>query len=167
MGFEMIFNDLSIWSWILFLVSIILLIIEMFLPGFGVAGFSGVTLLIINVVISAQSLAHGIMLGGVVILTLLILFFLFLWLGAKGKLPKRLILTSKEDVASGYVVADFSQYLGETGVTMSKLRPAGIVRVKGVNIDVVSEGGFIEKDAQVYIKKVEGNRVVVEQSPGQ
>jgi len=165
MGFEMIFTDLSIWSLILFLVSIILLIVEMFLPGFGVTGISGVILLIINVVISAQSLEHGLMLGVFIILVLLLLFFLFLWLGTKGKLPKHLILTSKEDVASGYVVADFSQYLGETGVTMSKLRPAGIVRIKGKNIDVVSEGGFIEKDTQVYIKNVEGNRVVVERSP--
>ena len=163
MGFELIFAGFSGWSLILFVVGLALLVAEMFMPGFGFIGLSGLVILIVDVVISAKSLSHGLMLGGILILILLALFFLFLWLGAKGKLPKRLILKSKEDVQSGYVAADFSQYLGESGITVSKLRPAGIVRVNNQNIDVVSEGEFIEKGVSVYIKRVEGNRIVVDQ----
>lgn len=162
MGFAEIFVGLSAWSLILLIAGIICLVAEMFQPGFGVFGGVGLALLLLDVIISARSFAHGLLLGGVLLMILLVLFIIFLWLSSSGKLPKKLILFSKEDVASGYIAADFSRFLGMSGVTATQLRPAGIVRVEDENLDVVSEGEFIEKDVAVRIKTVEGNRIVVE-----
>jgi membrane-bound ClpP family serine protease len=44
---------------------------------------------------------------------------------------------------------------------MQDLHPSGKVDFEGKSIDVVSEGGFIEKDIRVEVVEVEGNRVVV------
>ena len=41
------------------------------------------------------------------------------------------------------------------------LRPAGKARFGERDIDVVTEGEFIEKDARVKILAIKGNRVVV------
>lgn len=161
MGFMGIFMDFSIWSLLLLVAGIALLVVEMFLPGFGACGGIGLTLLFIDVVISARSFGHGLLLGGFLLLLLLALFIIFLWLSSRGKLPKKLILFNREDAASGYIAADFSRFLGMQGITATQLRPAGIMRAGDNLLDVVSEGEFIEKGVGVIVKTVEGNRIVV------
>ena len=51
--------------------------------------------------------------------------------------------------------------VGRRGLTSSVLRPAGIADFDGVRLNVVTEGGFIEKDVSVEIVRVEGTRIVV------
>ncbi|MDD2497965.1 MAG: NfeD family protein, partial [Desulfitobacteriaceae bacterium] len=45
--------------------------------------------------------------------------------------------------------------------TVTPLRPAGTAEIEGDRIDVVTEGGFIPREAQVKVVKVEGTRIVV------
>jgi membrane-bound ClpP family serine protease len=52
--------------------------------------------------------------------------------------------------------------VGRTAVVLTALRPAGTVQLDGRRIDAVSNGMFIDKDAEVRIVEVHGNRVVVE-----
>lgn len=162
MTFVEIFSDMSAWSLVLLILGVILLVVEMFTPGFGAFGGTGVALLIVDVIISAKSVTHGLILGGILILLLGVIFIVFLVLAGSGKLPKRMVLFSREDVASGYVAADFSKYLGAEGVASTPLRPAGVMKVDDDNLSVVSDGEFIEKGAKIKIKTVEGNRIVVE-----
>ncbi len=157
-----VFSGFSTLSLLLLIAGIVLLILEMFQPGFGVMGGIGIALLILDVIVSAKSFLHGLILGGVLLLILLIFFFLFLWLGSKGKLPRKMILLSEQGQDAGYVVADFDRYLDATGTAVSPLRPAGIMRVENENLNVVSDGEFIEAGAKLVIKKIEGNRLVVE-----
>jgi len=44
------------------------------------------------------------------------------------------------------------------------LRLAGIVMVDGSRLDVVSEGGFIDRGTEIEIVEIDGPRVVVSQS---
>jgi len=50
---------------------------------------------------------------------------------------------------------------GQRGVVVSTLRPAGIARIDGRRVDVVSRGEMIESGSAVRVLSVEGNRVVV------
>ena len=64
--------------------------------------------------------------------------------------------------------SSFSQELyvdliGKEGVSLTILRPAGMVRVDGRKYSAVTGGEFIEKDIPVKVVKVEGSRVVVRQ----
>ena len=54
-------------------------------------------------------------------------------------------------------------FLGKEGVVLSTLRPAGIAEFDGVRLNVVSDGEYIRKNAQVRIDKVEGARIVVKE----
>ena len=51
--------------------------------------------------------------------------------------------------------------IGKSGTTRSDLRPAGIAIIDNKRIDVVSEGGFIEKDCSIKVLAVDGPRVIV------
>ena len=50
---------------------------------------------------------------------------------------------------------------GKAGTTLTKLRPAGMARIEGKRISVVTEGAFMEKGTEVRVVKIEGNRVIV------
>ena len=51
--------------------------------------------------------------------------------------------------------------MGDWGVADSPLRPAGKARIGDSFVDVIADGAFIDKGANVRIVKIEGNRVVV------
>tara|TARA_Y100000748_G_scaffold130345_1_gene109223 strand:- start:124 stop:504 length:381 start_codon:yes stop_codon:yes gene_type:complete len=51
--------------------------------------------------------------------------------------------------------------IGKTGLATSDLRPSGWVVVNNTKIFVVTEGEFVDKDQQITIMSVDGNRVVV------
>ena len=52
-------------------------------------------------------------------------------------------------------------FIGETGLATSDLRPSGWVLVNNKKIFVVTEGEFVDKNQQIKILSVDGNRVVV------
>ena len=54
-----------------------------------------------------------------------------------------------------------SKMVGDVGVALTPLRPAGRADFGDVRLDVVTEGEFIEKGQSVRIAAVQGNRVVV------
>jgi membrane-bound serine protease (ClpP class) len=54
-----------------------------------------------------------------------------------------------------------AQMVGDVGVALTSLRPAGRADFGETRLDVVTEGEFIEKGQSVRITAVQGNRVVV------
>ena len=157
------FFGLSTLSVVLFAVGVILLIIEMFQPGLGLFGFSGVAVLIVNIIISARSFAHGVALAVFIVGVLLLLTAVFFVLMSFGVVPKQLILSNKEDVVSGYVgVPDYCGLVGQSGVAHTMLRPVGTARIGDKSYSVVTEGDFIKKGSVVKVKAAEGMRIVVE-----
>ena len=56
---------------------------------------------------------------------------------------------------------DMQVLIGKKGRASSVLRPAGIGDFDGVRLNVVTEGGFIERDLPIEIVSVDGTRIVV------
>ena len=54
-----------------------------------------------------------------------------------------------------------SAFAGLVGTTETVLRPAGKIRLDGATYDAVSEGGFIEAGAAVYVLRAQGSALVV------
>jgi membrane-bound serine protease (ClpP class) len=50
---------------------------------------------------------------------------------------------------------------GKEGVVEADCRPAGMARIEGRRVDVVTRGEWIEAGARVRVVEVQGNRVVV------
>jgi len=51
--------------------------------------------------------------------------------------------------------------MGQTGIVEADCRPAGMARIAGRRVDVVTRGEWIEAGDEVIVAEVQGNRVVV------
>lgn len=139
-----------------------LIIVEVFLPGFGLPGISGVALVGVGVVLLGTNFgaltAVGALLVIIAVLAVLISWVLRQAAQGNGKAHSELFLQEREDFGRQ---EDMQVLVGRCGCTRSVLRPAGIADFDGVRLNVVTEGGFIEKDVSVEIVRVEGARIVV------
>jgi len=163
---ELIINNLPIL--ICAVVGIALLIFEMFMPGFGIPGISGIALLIVSVVFTWME--HGMLAGlGAALVVIVaggLAVYLSLRSASRGRLSRSpLILKGAQTRDEGFVAQDeLTGFVGRTGTTATVLRPAGIADFDGIRLNVVSQGAFIAKGEKVVIRQVEGARVLVEKA---
>lgn len=149
------------------IVGVTLLIVEIFMPGFGVPGIAGFALLAASVYFTwtrhGVNPALGLAAGELAISGLAI--YLSLRSASKGKLSKSpLILKGGMTRKEGFIsTEEYDSFKGKTGTTITVLRPAGIAEVEGERLNVVSEGEFIRKGAAILVKEVEGARILVEE----
>jgi membrane-bound serine protease (ClpP class) len=162
--------------------GLILLALEIFvIPGFGVAGISGIVLVLLGVLLSLQKglipqtpfetmqLQENL----IVLVSSVLIFALVAVLLAKY-LPrtKHFAKIALEGPQAGTVHGDaavqarLKEFVSETGIAMTALRPAGKARIAGKLVDVVTQGDFLEKDDRIVVLRVEGNRIVVGPGPG-
>ena len=147
------------------LVGVALLILEAFMPGFGLPGISGIVLQVIAVTLTWMNRGPMAALG----MTLIVLSVdaiavsLALRSATKGKLSKsKIILHDTESNEAGYRSnEDMEVFLGKEGVTTTVLRPTGMAEFDGVRLNVVSEGEFVQMGVKVRIVSVEGSKVLV------
>ena len=165
MGLSELFIFLTRITWLsglAFTLGFILLIVEMFLPNFGVAGISGLILLFIGIMSISKSLTDAMIILLILILLFAIVLFLLLRSGIKGKLSKTVVLNDMLDKESGYSgTDDLSRFEGMLGVSTSILRPAGTAEFDNIKLDVVTQGEYIKKGTKIKVIKVEGARVIV------
>ena len=74
---------------------------------------------------------------------------------------RRFVLDTQLKKGGGTASEDLSRLVGRIGETRSDLRPAGIAVIDDMRVDVVSEGGFIDKGTPVRVVTVDGPRVIV------
>jgi len=157
-----LFSNIDFLSAVFFILGFILIIIEMFHPGFGAPGISGIILLILGIVSVARNLYDVIILIIIILIVLGIALTFVLYSATKGKLPKNLVLTDSLNKEEGFEgTEDLKFFVGKEGKALTVLRPSGTADFDGVKLDVVSEAEFIQKDAKIKIIKVEGRRIVV------
>ncbi|MDL2317921.1 hypothetical protein LJC74_02340 [Eubacteriales bacterium OttesenSCG-928-A19] len=149
------------------LAGLALLIVEVFMPGFGVPGISGIILLLISAGLLWAQAGPLAALALVVVIVALVAILLSVTLksAANGRLSKSpIILKEEERPEDGYLASnDMSIFIGREGETRTVLRPSGIADFDGVRLNVVSDGMYVKQGAKVRIDRVEGSRVVVEE----
>lgn len=158
-----IMADNSQWtSLIVFVVGLILLVIEAIAPGFGLPGISGIILIALGIILAMGSIREAIESLSIAIILTTIITVLLIRRGYSFKALDKVVLNTNLDKESGYVSSEEKkEYLGKEGITISELRPSGIVEIDGERQDVLSEGVFIPKDTRVKVVKVEGAKIIV------
>ncbi|MBB6445980.1 membrane-bound ClpP family serine protease [Bacillus benzoevorans] len=147
---------------VLFAAGIILILLEMVLPG-GIIGIIGFGAFLASFFLAAGNFVHmafSLLIAFTVsILASIVMIKVY---DRKMKFFKKLILTDATTTESGYVSnRNRTELLGIIGMALTDLRPSGTVLVEDERIDVVSEGSFIAKGTKVKFIKVEGSRIVV------
>lgn len=155
-------NGITILEIIILVTGTILVIIEIFHPGFGAPGISGAILLLLGILLTAQSLLQALFMILVLIVVFGVLLVFVIKSAISGRLSRKVILSESQSKDKGYnSIDDLESYAGKTGLVINTLRPSGIADIEGIKLDVVSEGEFIEKGKEVTVIKVEGRRIVV------
>lgn len=144
-----------------------LVVVEVFLPGFGLPGITGSILLIASIVLTWINISPMAALGLtlIVLAAVAIAITISLKSAANGRLSRSsIVLKSQEKPDEGYqATVDMDVFIGKEGVTTTVLRPAGVADFDGVRLNVVSEGDFIAENVKVRIISAEGSRILVRQ----
>lgn len=166
------------WEIIVFVIGLVLIALELFvIPGFGIAGISGITLVVIGLVLSLLNNVNfdfePVETGevGKALLTVTggigfgfgLVLYLSSRIGAKG-IFRNVALQATMEKSEGYMGVEMIglQMVGKSGIASTVLRPSGKVRIDGVVYDAVSEEGFIEKGQAVKVLRYETGQVYVE-----
>lgn len=145
-------------TFLLFLISGALFFLELILPGFGVAGISGILLFLISIALSMGGGAQAAVTFLVAAIIVALMVKNFVQMGEEITLLKPFI---SNEVARPQKMLDRS--LGERGVAVTTLRPTGIGEFNGKKLTVQSEGSFIEKGSDVVIVAIRGKSVYVKE----
>ena len=144
---------------LLFGAGALVLIAELFIPSHGVLTFVGIALLVAGIV---QTFHYGGEKAGVIsVIACLVGLPVFAvaaikiwprtWVGRRIA-PPNPVLTARD---TSVPVEEISRFVGQTGRTLSPLRPVGICEFNGRRVSCIAEFGML--DAGVT---VEGLRVV-------
>ncbi len=148
---------------ILLIAGLVLLIAEAFMPGFGIAGGSGVALILVGIILTARTPFEAFAMVLILLLLIAVLLFFILRSAKKGAIARKLILWSSSRHEDGFsATPDMSVLVGCEGLAITVLRPAGTGEINGKRLDVVSEGAFIDPGTKIRVIRVEGRRIVVE-----
>ncbi len=147
---------------LMMIVGVALLVVEMYVPGFGAPGISGIALLVLGFVLLKPPLAEGLILFAILAAILCVALSICLYSASKGRLSRsKLVLNDVAVSASAAETNDLNYFIGREGVTHTALRPAGIGEFDGVKLNVVSDGEFVARGKPIRVQSVEGNRIVV------
>ena len=171
------------WEVAAILAGLALLFLEIFvLPGFGVAGVAGLLLLFVGLVATFVPMGDGLFpdspqaqsglaYGAMVTLLAIITAGVSMWQIGRhfGSLPilNRLVLKAGDEEGDGMLLAmdpstDDAARLGEEGVAVTSLRPAGKIQIGDRLLDGSAAYGYIDPGTRVRVTRVEGPWIWVE-----
>ena len=166
---------------ILFAIGLVLLLVEIFvIPGFGVAGISGIACIIASLLLAmlewkpgdwstfppVEEFAKPLVVIALAFTGALVLIGIASKYLPSAPFVSRLFLSKKMDKKDGYSVhSSFEKkdVEGKTGVAKTTLRPSGKAIIANRLFDVVTTGDFIQKGSPIKVVKIDGNHIVVEE----
>jgi membrane-bound serine protease (ClpP class) len=145
----------ELWIVVLFALGLSLIVAEIFLVGV-VLGLIGLTCMLVSIYFGFEKSA-GLGWTLVAIAAASVPVLAFVWV----KVINRVL--AMKFTQAGYTSAQmqYKDLVGQEGVALTSLRPAGMARFGDKKVDVVSEGEQVEPDSRVRVIEVKGNRVVV------
>ena len=170
------------WEILLFVVGLILIAVEIFaIPGFGIAGIAGITLMVTGLTLSmVEHMGPGTfdydfskviraffivvvsfcvaIIGSIVITKQL--FDTNNWFGGK------LALVKTQKVEEGYTSAtsSYQKMLHKNGLSQTILRPSGKVEVEGDMYDATAITGYIEMNEDITVVGYQTGQLIVKKT---
>jgi len=167
------------WEMLVFVLGVILIAVEIFaIPGFGVAGATGLILIIGGLIMAMvdnlvfdsgdMSLITSVLLKatGLVVISLFVSLILSIYFSRKlftSSLFPHLALNATQKTSEGYIGVEEKNILliGKEGKCHTILRPSGLVEIEGETYDAIAEHGYIEKGAKVLVTSFETGQIHV------
>ncbi len=161
-----LFEAVSAWGsapWIaLVIVGYCLVVVEMYIPGFGVPGISGLICLAVGIFfLSGGSVLTGLIVTLIVVALLCVALSISIRSAARGRLAKSRFVLKETSTSPEEQENALDYYIGKLGMAKTILRPAGVAEFEGVRLNVLTDGDFIDENTKIVVERVEGNRIFV------
>jgi len=148
----------------LFVACAIILVLEIFVPSFGLLSLVAIAALAGGVTIFFNSSTAVGWLGvGIAVVVIPIVWVVTYRMFPNTRFGKSVIL-GKVERDKGDAVPDTNELkslMGTVGVVLSPLRPVGMCDFGGNRVECVAETGYIEKDSKVQVINVEATQLTV------
>ena len=139
-----------------------LIMMEAFMPGFGIAGIAGIILEIAAIILTSTyfGMTWGIIATLIVLLFIGIAVFISYRSAMKGRLSKSaLVLKGMENGTAS--TPDLLSWTDREGTAVTALRPAGFIEIDGTRLNASTSGEFLEKGTPVRVTGAEGDHVII------
>ena len=163
---------------LLILAGVVCLAAELFvLPGFGVFGVTGLTLLAVGLLLAGQTFviptndyqwrrtAQSIGQMGLIVMGTVGLAIVFRKQLANLPMVRWFALqppkTDRDLVEMEHVVEELRTFVGWNGTTVSRCNPSGKASIGDRIFSVVSQGNWIDEDTEIKVISVQGNTLIV------
>jgi len=159
------------WEVIIFLVGIVLVAVEVFvIPGFGVAGVSGIAFIMSSLILSLinnvgfdfeMTMPTQIINAFLTVLLATVGgFFGSIYLAQRfvtTSMMSSMVLSSVQKKEDGFVGVDAKEHemIGKRGIAFTILRPSGKVEIDGDIYDATALTGYIDKGQSIQVVKYE------------
>ena len=152
---------------LLFGAGVLVLIAELFIPSHGVLTFVGIAFLVAGIV---QTFRYGgEKAGAISVIACLVMLPVFAvaaikiwprtWVGRRIA-PPNPVLTPRD---TSVPVEEINRFVGQTGRTLSSLRPVGICEFNGRRVSCVAEFGMLSAGVAVEGLRVVGAQLAVQE----
>jgi len=170
------------WEILIFIIGIILVAVELFaIPGFGITGIAGITLIVTGLTLSlVDSMVFELSAGGLSALMkafFTVIVAAFTALVGSFYISKRifsrpvpilghLALDTVQDKDEGYSTADshYAGMVGRRGTAFTILKPSGKVMIENEIYEATAASGYIEKGETVVVVRYETAQLFVKKS---
>lgn len=142
----------------LLILGAILLFLETLLPGL-IAGIIGFLCLTAAVILGYRN--FGYQTGSLILAGVLVGVTIGTWCWLTFFPDSRVAKKFISQGSVGELGVEKLELLNGTGEALTQLRPSGTASINGQRVDVVTEGGLIERGAAIRVVAVEGARIVV------
>jgi membrane-bound serine protease (ClpP class) len=147
---------------LLLILGLGLIVAEVFFPGFGVLAVLATAAIVGSLVMAFQeSTAAGVRFLIATVVMVPVVIVLGFKLFPKSPFGKRMVAGGLSFGSQASLDQRDLALVGQDGTIEADCRPAGMARIDGRRVDVVTRGEWLESGARVRVVEVQGNRVVV------
>ncbi len=157
-------DEMQILGIVLLIVGIVLVCIEIYIPGFGLPGTCGIIGIAAGVYLKAENIREGMMLILIAAAIIGVMLIVSIALFRSSKIKSPIKLETEMAGKDLFVEGDGEESLvGKTGTALTDLHPAGKGEFGGEVFDVRSKGSYIRKGSKIRITEVNNNQMLVKE----
>ena len=164
--FTQIFTEMHWVAALLLIVGVVMMLVEIFVPGFGFFGIVGSLSLVAGVIyriVDGLNINQSLLLVLIVLAFFIVVFMVMIYgaqfgfLGKTGLFERRTTLDKDHNKPD----REIRKLVGKNGKTISKLDLGGQAKIRGKIYDVVSISSYIEPNTNIKVVEIKDNTIMV------
>lgn len=139
--------------------ALTLIVLEFFVPSFGLLGISG-AYLTIESILAIKNIENAILYIAISLVITFVIMMIFTKSFLKNMDKNKIVLNTDLSKSKGNGPKyDITNLMGKTGLVNKTLRPYGEVEIEGKVYVATSFGNYIDKGKMIKVEKVEGSTI--------